>query len=330
MGFSVDKLEIQNKLIQSGKDYIESDIKIAAPILLLDTLGLPDPIIIIDGNYYGKNKSLNLNQLVTPDKIESLNVLKGEAAIAKYGEKAKDGVIEIKTKKVANPETLLDKIFTKEPKPLIIIDGKESDKLESVPPEDIESISVLKGATATELYGSKALGGAIVITTKGTSGGLKVNAKTANGVEITADEITVDGVKITSVENNSSVTDKNTPIEVRVRGYGQRPIFEKVEQEAEFPGGVSAWRRYLERNLNAQVPSDKGAPVGQYTVELQFIVHLDGSLSDIKALTKHGYGMEEEALRAIKKGPKWVPARQNGQAVVSYRKQAITFVIADQ
>ena len=52
------------------------------------------PLIIIDGKEAPKTK---LNDL-DPDKIESMNVIKGDAAIKKYGDKAKDGVIEIITK----------------------------------------------------------------------------------------------------------------------------------------------------------------------------------------------------------------------------------------
>jgi protein TonB len=110
----------------------------------------------------------------------------------------------------------------------------------------------------------------------------------------------------------------------------ENKIFEKVEVEAEFPGGLPAWRRYLERNLNAQVPSDNGAPTGSYTVVVKFIVDKGGNISDVKALTSHGYGMEEEAVRAIKRGPKWTPAIQNGRNVNAYRQQPITFVVADQ
>jgi periplasmic protein TonB len=55
-----------------------------------------------------------------------------------------------------------------------------------------------------------------------------------------------------------------------------------------------------------------------------------GNISDVKALTSHGYGMEEEAVRAIKRGPKWTPAIQNGRNVNAYRQQPITFVVADQ
>ena len=39
-------------------------------------------------------------------------------------------------------------------------------------------------------------------------------------------------------------------------------IFKRVEIEAGFPGGAEGWRKFLERNLNAQVPSNNGAPVG--------------------------------------------------------------------
>ncbi len=106
-------------------------------------------------------------------------------------------------------------------------------------------------------------------------------------------------------------------------------IFTKVENEAEFPGGDGAWKRYLEKNLNADTPVDNGAPAGPYQVIVQFIVSKDGSISDVKALSEHGYGMEAEALKIIKKGPAWKAALQNGRNVNAYRKQQITFVVPE-
>jgi len=106
--------------------------------------------------------------------------------------------------------------------------------------------------------------------------------------------------------------------------------FTKVEVEASFPGGEGQWRRFLERNLNASAPVDNGAPPGSYTVQVQFIVDKEGNVSDVKALTNHGYGMEEEAVRVIKRGPKWTPAIQNGRQVRAYRKQPITFVVSEE
>lgn len=103
-------------------------------------------------------------------------------------------------------------------------------------------------------------------------------------------------------------------------------VFERVEIEAEFPGGVAKWRQYLERNLRAS----EEAPEGTYTVAVLFIVDREGNISDVSALTNHGYRMEEEAIRVIKRGPKWNPAVQNGRQVKAYRKQLITFQIGEQ
>ena len=67
---------------------------------------------------------------------------------------------------------------------------------------------------------------------------------------------------------------------------------------------------------------------GSVKIEGDFeIVDKEGNVSEVQALTKHGYGMEEEAVRAIKKGPKWTPAIQNGRQVKAYRNQPITFVV---
>lgn len=101
----------------------------------------------------------------------------------------------------------------------------------------------------------------------------------------------------------------------------------KIDTEAGFPGGDVAWRKYLTHNLNAATPVENGAPSGKYTVMILFQIDADGSVKDIKAITNHGYGMEKEAIRIIKKGPKWVPANQGGVNVSSYRKQPLTFVV---
>jgi protein TonB len=69
---------------------------------------------------------------------------------------------------------------------------------------------------------------------------------------------------------------------------------------------------------------------GTYQVIVKFIVSKDGSISDVQAETKHGFGMEDEAVKIIKRGPKWTPALQNGRNVNAYRRQPITFVVEEQ
>ena len=104
-------------------------------------------------------------------------------------------------------------------------------------------------------------------------------------------------------------------------------VFEKVDVEATFSGGEAAWRKYLEQNLDPNVPVENGAPIGIYTVVVQFIVDKTGAISDIKTLTNFGYGMEQEVMRIMKKSPMWSPASQNNRSVKAYRKQPVTFVI---
>ena len=101
-------------------------------------------------------------------------------------------------------------------------------------------------------------------------------------------------------------------------------IFTSVEIDAKFAGN---WKAFLEKNLNGNVPNDNNAPEGNYSVVVQFVVDTEGNVSDIKPLTNQGYGLEEEAVRVLKKAAKWEPAIQNGRKVKAYRKQVITFQV---
>lgn len=105
-------------------------------------------------------------------------------------------------------------------------------------------------------------------------------------------------------------------------------IFEKVEIDAKFAGN---WEKFLTRNLNPNTPVDNGAAPGNYVVLVQFVVDVDGSVSQIKPISNAGYGMEEEAVRVLRKAEKWVPAIQNGRQVKAWRTQKIIFqVLGDE
>ena len=85
-------------------------------------------------------------------------------------------------------------------------------------------------------------------------------------------------------------------------------VFTVVQIPAEFPGGTAGWQKYLERNLNRDLPVENGAPPGKYTVVVTFIVDKTGAISDVSAENDPGYGTKDEAVRVIKKGPSWKPA----------------------
>ena len=143
------------------------------------------------------------------------------------------------------------------------------------------------------------------------------------------DVVNQDGIKDDNIAAPSQVDEGKQVIEEK-KDDDENKIFEKVEVEASFPGGDAAWRKFLERNLRGDVASENGAPAGTYTVVVQFVVDKEGNVSDVKPLTSHGYGMEDEAVRVIKKGPQWKPAIQNGRNVKAYRRQPITFQIEEQ
>jgi len=105
-------------------------------------------------------------------------------------------------------------------------------------------------------------------------------------------------------------------------------IYETVDFPAVFPGGKSAWYKYLENNLNAAVPVENGAKTGTYNVIIKFVVRYDGTLSGFIPLTKYGRGMEEEVIRILKLSPKWNPAKRNGINVSSVTKLTQTFVVS--
>lgn len=144
----------------------------------------------------------------------------------------------------------------------------------------------------------------------------------------------LDQAQISNVKTDGPVTDDvlQAPEEqdggkkIIESGPADNGPLEFVEVDAKFLGD---WTKFLYRNLNANVPVDHEAPAGRYTVVVEFVVDLEGNVSDIRALTSYGYGMEEEALRVIRKAAKWEPAFQNGHHVKAFRKQPITFIVEE-
>lgn len=95
------------------------------------------------------------------------------------------------------------------------------------------------------------------------------------------------------------------------------------EQPAKFPGGNKNWSVFLSRNLkypNAAVDGNI-----EEIVRVQFVIAKDGSISEVEALGKPNKWLADEAIRLIKKSPKWEPAIQYNQPVIYRHIQPITF-----
>jgi protein TonB len=107
---------------------------------------------------------------------------------------------------------------------------------------------------------------------------------------------------------------------------GELSRFRAIEIESEYPGSQKAWARFLNRTLGNAYPSDAFEKGIQGTVLIQFVVDIDGTVSNIEALSGPEE-LREAAINTIKKSGKWIPAIQNGRKVKTYKRQPITFVL---
>lgn len=138
-------------------------------------------------------------------------------------------------------------------------------------------------------------------------------------------------------QGGENIIYKNPPLENHGTGAIAIPLIAKdidsiyydVKVVAQFPGGPAAWQRYLERNLDMDIPERNGAPAGKYTLYISFIVDKDGNISNASALNDPGYGLASEAIRVIAKSKQWIPAIQNGRNVKYRQVQPVTFMIND-
>jgi protein TonB len=148
----------------------------------------------------------------------------------------------------------------------------------------------------------------------------------------------LDQVKIgtANVKGTADVGIDAPPMSDGVKGVVEAPKkkdddgrFMPVEIEASFPGGASAWLRFLNKNL--QYSSDAQDRGIQGTVLVQFVVDKDGNVSDVQAISgpEEG-GLKEEAVRVIRKSGKWTPGVQNGRYVKSYKRQPVIFQIGTE
>lgn len=105
-------------------------------------------------------------------------------------------------------------------------------------------------------------------------------------------------------------------------------VFTKVEIEASFPGGASAWTKYVTRAIQQNADEFTESDFG--TCVVKFIVDKSGKVSNVEATTMKGTKLAEVATNAIRKGPNWTPAQQNGRYVNAYRLQPVTLTNPDQ
>jgi protein TonB len=142
--------------------------------------------------------------------------------------------------------------------------------------------------------------------------------------ELTKAEVNIStaDIKGTDEVNGQDIGDLNNQI------VGEDTIsapYSVVEQMPEFPGGEAALQKYLANSIKyPRIATENGI---QGKVYVNFVVDKGGSISNVKIVRGVDSSLDQEAVRVIKAMPKWIPGKQNGEAVRVSFTVPINFVL---
>lgn len=103
----------------------------------------------------------------------------------------------------------------------------------------------------------------------------------------------------------------------------QNKVFDVVEQQPQYPGGMGALNQWLGSNIKYPVMAAENGIEGRVVV--QFVVERDGSVSGVHVVRGVDPSLDKEATRVVSAMPKWIPGKQNGSAVRVKYTVPVTF-----
>ncbi len=116
---------------------------------------------------------------------------------------------------------------------------------------------------------------------------------------------------------SQEVKTPSAPVQSSDTSKQEERIFESVEDQPEFPGGIDSLYKFIAQNIKYTPSAKENGIEGR--VIISFVVNEDGTLSDVKSVLpasrKLGHGLEEEAIRVVKMMPNWKPGSQGGKLV---------------
>ena len=152
-------------IVVSYIGYVTQEVKAGSDVVLQEDNALLNEVVVIG---YGTQRKADVTSAVASVKAEDFNAGKiGDAAELVKGKIAGLTVVNSSGDPKAGSSIRLRGITTLVGSltPLILVDGIEGD-LNTVAPENIASIDVLKDASAAAIYGTRGANGVILITTK--------------------------------------------------------------------------------------------------------------------------------------------------------------------
>ncbi len=196
--FSIILQNMNNPLVVSYIGYLSQEMmgregQALTVRLVEDTQNLNEIVVI----GYGTQKKKDLTSSVASVKSDDFNkgavinnplqMVEGKVAglnITRASGTDPNADVNIQLRGVSSVKGATD--------PLVVIDGVPGGDLNTVLPQDIESIDVLKDGSAAAIYGTRGTNGVILVTTKkGTSGGVRINYEAQLYTETVAKKLDV-------------------------------------------------------------------------------------------------------------------------------------------
>ena len=120
-----------------------------------------------------------------------------------------------------------------------------------------------------------------------------------------------------SEADKATIIDALPQIQQKEEVVEESEIFVVVEDMPEFPGGETALRSFINKNVNYPVIAAENGIQGK--VYVRFVVDKDGSVTNAEIARGIDPSLDQEALRVVRTLPKWKPGKQRGKPVrVSY------------
>lgn len=140
-----------------------------------------------------------------------------------------------------------------------------------------------------------------------------------------------DIVSNTGVKNVEGIMDPTAPDlgsgeAGPIKGDDEGPAV-NVAVKAAFPGGEEAFRDYVGNEFQYPVRCQDEGING--SVVLRFVVDKSGKISQVTAIeeTKSCPEFTEEAIRVLKRSPRWIPGQNKGRFVISWREIPIRLTV---
>lgn len=102
----------------------------------------------------------------------------------------------------------------------------------------------------------------------------------------------------------------------------------EVSPKPQFPGGDTAFKKYLAQNV--KYPQEALKKKIQGSVRIGFTVNPDGSIVNVKVERSVNTLLDNEALRVVKSMPKWKPGYYNGKTVPVKKSIPVNFRLTTQ